>query len=58
MFTPFDSSQLNMLDTLKTFISQPKQWYEIVHYDGILPLRTDIPLRPPPLAIEMPQGVE
>lgn len=62
VFTPFQSSQLNVFDTWKTFISQPKQWYEIAyihgcHYDGTLPLRTDIPLRPPPLAKETPQDV-
>ena len=66
MFPPFHPPQLNFgkYDTLKAFISEPRQWYEIAytqgcHYDGILPLRTDhsIPLSPPPLTKENHQDV-
>ena len=54
-FPPFPAAKLNKLDTGKDFVSQPKPWYEIAyssgcHYDGILPIRSDCPLSPPPLA--------
>ena len=53
-FTPFNASELNF-DTGMSFISQPMSWYEIAythscHYDGILPIRTDVSLAPPPLS--------
>lgn len=61
VFSPFNKAELNELsDSEKKFISQPKLWYEIAytsgcHYDGILPIRTDCPLRPPPLSRDTSQ---
>ena len=62
VFTPFDRALLSNFDIGRSFISQPRQWYEIAysdecHYDGILPLRTDIRAIPPPLNQETPQDV-
>ena len=49
----FHPSELNFGEE-KHFVSEPKLWYEIAytagcHYDGVLPIRTDIPQSPPPL---------
>ena len=61
VFSPFNAAELNELaDTGKDFISQPKLRYEIAytsgcHYDGILPIRTDCPLSPPPLSRDTSQ---
>ena len=51
VFPPFLPTQLKFDECDRDFITQPRQWFEIAytqgcHYDGILPLRRDVPLTP------------